>query len=149
MKRARLSDTTTGAVSMLMEALQGPPDPPDGVELHSEDMRHWDAIIGTRPRSEWTPHDLEVAAMTARAMAEVVRLESLLKKTGNFTKDRFGEPKLNPVVAALDTHTRRLLSLKRSLGLATDSENTVKRTEAFKGARALAKQLANEPLLAQ
>lgn len=84
--------------------------------------------------------------MTARAMAEVVRLDEQLRVERMTTK---ADAKASPTLKDLDMQTRRMLSLKRSLGLATDSENTVKRTEAFKGARALAKQLADEPLLAQ
>ena len=149
MKRARTADTTSGAVAMLMDALQGPPPPPAGVDLRPEDMRHWDGIIATRPSSAWTPHDLEIASLAAMALADVVKLQAQLKKHGSFTKDRFKEVKASPVVAVLDTTTRRMLSLMRNLGLATDPENVLKRTEAFQKTKLLARQIADEPLLAQ
>ena len=149
MKRKRLADTTTGAVGMLLEALQGPPGAPTGSTLAPADIPYWDAIIATRPRSEWPTHDLHVAVLTAKSMAHVAALQEIIEEAGSFRTSSRGDVQVSPVATALDSATRRMLSLKRSLGLATDPENTIARTDAYAKSREVAKQLHEEPLLAQ
>lgn len=149
MRRKRQSDTTTGAVSMLMDALQGPPDAPAGAVLRPDDLPYWDAIVATRPRSEWPLHDLQVAVLTAKAMAQVADLQEKLEADGSLRETSRGDIQVSPVAAALDSATRRMLALKRSLGLATDPENTIARTEAYKKSREVAQQISEEPLLAR
>lgn len=149
MKRKRIADTTTGAVGMLMEALQGPPDAPSGSTLLPRDIPYWDAIVATRPRSEWTSHDLQVAVLTAKSMTHVAALQAQLEESGALRETSRGDVQINPVATALDSATRRMLSLKRSLGLATDPENTIARTDAYAKSREVAEQLREEPLLAQ
>lgn len=149
MKRKRIADTTTGAVGMLMEALQGPPDAPSGSTLLPCDIPYWDAIVATRPRSEWPKHDLQVAVLAAKAMANVADLQTKMEAAGCFKKSSRGDIQVSPVMVALDSATRRMLSLKRSLGLATDPENTIARTDAYAKSREVAEQLREEPLLAQ
>lgn len=149
MRRKRTADTITGAVSNLMDAIQGPPDPPDGSGLVDADAVYWAAIVNMRPRSDWPPHDLHIAALTAKSMRAVAELQAMLEADGPVRENSRGETTANPVAALLDAATRRMLSLRRSLGLATDPGDTVARTEAYKKARSVAKQLEEEPLLAQ
>ena len=180
MKRKRIADTTTGAVGMLMEALQGPPDAPSGSTLLPCDIPYWDAIVATRPRSEWPKHGVTTSAIrvarparpaiapasatrnagrrglspiiapeAAKAMANVADLQTNMEAAGCFEKSSRGDIQVSPVMVALDSATRRMLSLKRSLGLATDPENTIARTDAYAKSREVAEQLREEPLLAQ
>src|SRR3546814_9369904 len=47
--------------------------PPAHVRMSEEDWPFWHSVIAEFARSEWTDHQLEMAAMLARAMADLER----------------------------------------------------------------------------
>ncbi len=148
MRKKRTSDTTSGAVALLQDALQGPPPPP--AELRDDAVRCWFAIVGDRPAGDWSDLQLTLAEMAACAMADVFELQRILSREGMVIITRTGIEKPHPGVAALDSATRRQLALLRALGMGADnSRDSRQRAEGYKRARVIAGQLAAEPFLAQ
>jgi len=147
MRRSRVSDTTSGAVALLQDALQGPPPPP--AELSEDAHRHWYAVIGDRPAADWDDGQLFLVGQIASAMASIAELHAVLDREGAIITTRTG-PKIHPAVGVLDLCTKRLLALRRALGLGADnSRDSRARSEAYRRSRVIAGQLADEPLLAQ
>jgi len=147
MRKNRTADTTSGAVSMLRDALEGPPPPP--AELREDAHHHWFAIVGGRPASDWADDQLFIVGQVASAMASIAELQAVLDREGAIITARTG-PKIHPAVAVLDLATKRMLALRRALGMGVDnSRDSRARSEAYRRSRVIAGQLADEPLLAQ
>lgn len=147
MRKSRSSDTTSGAISLLRDALQGPPPPP--ADLRGDALRFWFAIVGNRPAGDWSDLQLTLAEMAACAMADVFELQRVLAAEGHIIVTRSGE-KAHPAAAMLDAATKRQLSLLRALGMGADnSRDSRQRAEGYQRARVIAGELAGEPLLAQ
>lgn len=147
MRKSRVSDTVGGAVALLQDALQRPPAPP--VDLHEGAHCHWHTVVQDRPASDWADTELFIVARIASTMASIVELQEVLDREGTIITTRTG-PKVHPAVTVLDLTTKRLLALRRALGMGVDnSRDSRARSEAYRRSRVIAGQLADEPLLAQ
>lgn len=91
--------------------------PPAHVRMDAEDMPFWHSVIGEFARSEWTAHQLELAAILARTMADLERDQYELRTEGAVIKSDRGTPVINPRKAAVQMNTGSILSLRRSLSL--------------------------------
>jgi hypothetical protein len=56
--------------------------PPPSVPLDKCDLPFFASVIAEFARSEWTAHQLELAAMLARTMADFNREQQLLREEG-------------------------------------------------------------------
>src|SRR3546814_13580601 len=56
----------------------------------------WHSVIAEFARSEWTDHQLEMAAMLARAMADLEREQYELRAEGSVMTSESGTPVDNP-----------------------------------------------------
>src|SRR3546814_3457253 len=74
--------------------------PPARVRMSEEDWPFWHSVIAEFARSEWTDHQLEMAAMLARAMADLEREQYELRAEGS-------------VMTRSEEHTSELQSLMR------------------------------------
>ena len=70
-RRARI-DSATEQVRVMSAAAQ-PIEPPSNVPLEPGDLPFFASVIAEFARSEWTAHQLELAAMLARTMADLER----------------------------------------------------------------------------
>src|SRR3546814_4303788 len=68
-------------------------------------------------RSEWTDHQLEMAAMLARAMADLEREQYELRAEGSVMTSERGTPVVNPRKTVVQMHAGTILSMRRSLSL--------------------------------
>jgi hypothetical protein len=91
--------------------------PPMTVPLDREDMPFFANIIDEFARSEWTPHQLELAAVLARTMADLVREQGLLRDEGSVVTGSLGTPVTNPRRSVVQMHAANILSIRRSLAL--------------------------------
>ena len=57
-------------------------EPPSNVPLDECDLLFFASVIAEFARSEWTAHQLELAAMLARTMADLNREQLALRKEG-------------------------------------------------------------------
>lgn len=91
--------------------------PPDNVPLSKEDIPFFANVIAEFARSEWTAHQLELAALLARSMADMAREQILLREEGAVVTGSMGTPIVNPRRAALQMHANTIVAFRRSLAL--------------------------------
>ena len=120
-KRKR-SDSAAAAVAAAQAAAMGPLEPPAHVTLRPIDRPFWKAIMEARARDTWTEVDLVTAATLARTQADIEQLYGQLDAAGYM----LGE-KAHPLVAVVETLSRRAVALKRVLHV--HAEATVGKSE--------------------
>jgi hypothetical protein len=114
-KRQRI-DTASAAVEVMKGALREIA-PPGHVRMDDEDWPFWHSVIAEFARSEWTDHQLEIAGMIARTMANLEREQYLLREEGFIAVRENGTTVENPRSRVVKSLTGDLLSLRRSLSL--------------------------------
>lgn len=92
-------------------------DPPAHLPLQAGDVPFWESVLGEFARTEWTAHQLELAAMLARTMADVERNQMLIRSEGEVVMTERGQPVPNPRLAALRMQMTNVLAYRRSLGV--------------------------------
>lgn len=121
-KRER-SDTISGAVRAMENALAGPIDPPEHVRLREGDRPFWDSIVMARPRDRWDGADLELAGNLARCKADIERLQIEIESEGDVIENNRGTPIMNPKHSLIETLTRRAVALSRMLHVHAEAKN--------------------------
>jgi hypothetical protein len=111
--------------------------PPENVPLDAEDEPFFRSVIAEYARSEWSDHQLELAAMLARTMADLTREQQLLREEGGVSYSEKGTPVANPRKSIVQMHAGSILSFRRSLSLharaqAGEARDVAKRREAAK-----------------
>lgn len=137
-KKARVdsaSEAVRIAASVYMQI-----EPPSNVPLEACDLPFFASVIDEFARSEWSAHQLELAAMLARKMADLERTQRELRQTGMTLTTEKGHPVPNPCLAALRMLDTSILAFRRSLSLHARAK--VGETRDIAHSRAGAKQLA-------
>lgn len=116
-RRQRI-DSAAGAV-VTMAAAARDLSPPKHLKLRRGDMPFWDDVIAERAKAEWTSADLAVAANLARAMADAERLANFTVGNGGYVSERI----VLATIGASDKLARRIVTLRRALGLDNRSKN--------------------------
>jgi hypothetical protein len=150
-KRQRI-DSATAAVKVMVGAVREMA-PPAHVRMSEADWPYWHSVIAEFARSEWTEHQLEVAAFLARTMADLEREQWQLREEGAVCFTEKGTPVANPRKTVVQMHAGSILSLRRSLSLharaqAGEARDIAKRRDAAKdieGANPLADDLLARP----
>ncbi len=91
--------------------------PPSTVPLEPEDMGFFASVIAEFARSEWTAHQLELAAMLARTMADMEREQRFLREEGSVMQSERGTPVVNPRKSVVQMNAGTIFSFRRSLAL--------------------------------
>lgn len=91
--------------------------PPSNVPLTGADLPFFASVIDEFARSEWTAHQLELAAMLARTMADLERDQRLMREEGPILSTEKGTPVVNPRKAVIQMNASIILSYRRSLQL--------------------------------
>lgn len=91
--------------------------PPAHVHLTDDDWPFWHSIVDEYASADWTPHQLEVAAILARAMAMLEQSQRLLRDEGPVHKRPSGIMGRNPRLRIVDQLLGQVLALRRSLAL--------------------------------
>ena len=134
-RKARI-DSAAEAVRVMASAVKEIA-PPDNVPLDAEDMPFFHSVIAEYARSEWSAHQLELAAMLARTMADLTREQQLLREEGGVAYSDKGTPVANPRKSIVQMHASSILSFRRSLSLharaqAGEARDVAKRRDAAK-----------------
>ena len=116
MTRRQRIDSTAGALAVADGARQQI-SPPSNVPLDERDMPFFASVLAEFARSEWTAHQLELAAMLARTMADLERDQRLMREEGPVTKTEKGTPVVNPRKTVIQMNASIILSYRRSLSL--------------------------------
>ena len=117
MPRRQRIDSTTAAVRVMVQSATAQINPPSNVQLDSEDMPFFSNILAEFARSEWTAHQLELAAILARTMADLEREQRLLRSEGSVMMNDKDMPVANPRKAIVQMHAHTILSMRRSMSL--------------------------------
>ena len=137
-KRKSRIDSASEAVRVMTAAAREIA-PPSNVPLDSGDLPFFASVLAEFARSEWTAHQLELAAMLARTMADLEREQLALRKEGSVLATERGTPVVNPRKSLIQMHSGTILSMRRSLALHAraqggDARDIAKRRD---GARAI------------
>ncbi len=135
-KRKARIDSAAEAVRVMAKATTEI-EPPANVPLDAEDHPFFRNVIAEYARSEWSLHQLELAAMLARTMADLTREQKLLRDEGGVAYSEKGTPVANPRKSIVQMHASSILSFRRSLSLharaqAGEARDVAKRREAAK-----------------
>ncbi|PWU76198.1 terminase small subunit [Ochrobactrum sp. POC9] len=135
-KRKARIDSATEAVRVMSKAT-AEIQAPENVPLDKADLPFFNNVIAEYARSEWTSHQLEIAAMLARTMADLVREQALLRDEGGIAYSEKGTPVANPRKSIVQMHASSILSFRRSLSLharaqAGEARDVAKRRGAAK-----------------
>lgn len=90
---------------------------PSSVPLDDHELGFFANIIAEYARADWTAHELEVAAMFAREMASMERMQRQFKEEGPKAFSEKGTPVVNPLKSVIQMHASAILSFRRSLSL--------------------------------
>lgn len=118
-KRARI-DSPDEAVRI---AQAKPVSPPSHVPLDDMDWPYWESVVAEFARAEWSEHQLELAAMLARTMANLELEQRTLRSEGYVSVSERGTPVVNPRSNACKSLTGDVLALRRSLALHARARN--------------------------
>ncbi len=135
-KRKARIDSAAEAVRVMAKATSEI-QPPENVPLDDGDLPFFRNVIAEYARSEWSSHQLEIAAMLARTMADLTREQMLLRTEGGVAYSDKGTPVANPRKSIVQMHASSILSFRRSLSLharaqAGEARDVAKRRGAAK-----------------
>lgn len=125
----------------VMQSAQRQIMPPSTVPLEECDLQFFANVLEEFARSEWTAHQLELAAMLARTMADLNLEQQKLRTEGSVVFTEKGTPVVNPRKTVIQMHASTILSYRRSLGLHAraqegEARDIGKRREKTKGIEA-------------
>ena len=142
-RRQRI-DSLAAAVGVMSGATRQI-EPPSNVPLAPEDMGFFASVLAEFARSEWTAHQLEIAAMLARTMADLEREQRELRAEGSVVVTEKGTPVVNPRKSVVQMHAASILSFRRSLSLHARAQGGEARDVAKR--RTMAREIeADNPL---
>lgn len=122
MTRKTRIDSTAAAVKVA-RAANKQINPPSNVPLDEGDLPFFASVISEFARSDWTPHQLELAAMLARTMADLESEQRLMRSEGSIAMSEKGTPVINPRKTAIQMHYSNIHSARRSLSLHARAQN--------------------------
>lgn len=141
-RRPRI-DSATAAVATLAAAARDLL-PPRHLRLRRGDRPFWDAVVAERARSEWTDADLAVAANLARAMADAEAIAGMAVNAGGHVD----LPMVVLGIGAADKLARRIVTLRRALGMDSRSQHGEQRDVNRRRGHAQKIEDGNNPLAA-
>lgn len=138
-RKARI-DSATEAVRVMASAANDI-DPPAHVPLEPDDVPFFRNVIAEFAKSEWTPHQIDTAALLARLMSGMEREQRLLREEGSVMFTEKGTPVVNPRKTVVQMYAGTILSARRSLqihgrGLNGETRDAAKRNSAAQGIEA-------------
>lgn len=116
MARKQRIDSSAAAVRIVQGAVKHIA-PPSHVPLDDCDWPFWENVVAEFARSEWTEHQLEIAAMLARTMANMEAEQRQLRIEGFIAVRENGTTVENPRGRVVKSLAGDILSLRRSLAL--------------------------------
>lgn len=149
MARKQRVDSNAAAVQ-IMQGSTRQIQPPSHVPLDDMDWPFFENVIEEFARSEWTEHQIELAAMLARTMAQLEQEQRTLRTEGYIAVRENGTTVENPRARAVKSLTGDILSFRRSLSLHARAKQGEARDVAKRQAQAKAIEadLGGDDLLA-
>ena len=112
-------------------------NPPAHIPMDETDMIYFQNVIAEFAKAEWTAHQIELAAMLARAMNDMELESRKLREEGSIAYSERGTPVCNPRKAIVQMAGSTILAMRRSLSLHAraqkgESRDVAKRKEMAK-----------------
>ena len=142
-RRQRI-DSATAAVEVMRRAASEL-HWPEHVPVGERDLPFWLSIIGEKAKSEWTAHDLEIAALLSRAMSRLEREEAVLDGEDTVLSNAGGTPMQNPRIRVIADLHARVIKYRQTLGIHSRGKGGEVRDVAKRRDMALALE-ADNPL---
>lgn len=136
MPRKQRIDSNTAAVKVMQSAtleLQ----PPAHVPLAERDLPFWRNVIAEKAKAEWSAHDLEIAALLARALSRLEMEETRLDSEDTVLANAGGTPMQNPRLRVVADLHARAIKYRQTLGIHNRGKNGEKRDTDKRTAQAL------------
>lgn len=130
------------AAVRVMQGAQKQIAPPSHVPLDDCDWPFWESVLAEFARSEWSEHQLELAAMLARTMASLEQEQRSLRREGFISVRENGTTVENPRARAVKSLTGDILALRRSLALHARARSGDTRNDGTRKAAAKAMENA-------
>ncbi len=127
-KRAPI--TSPSEAVRIMQGAAQELSPPSHVPMDEMDWPFWHNVVGEFARAEWTEHQLELAAMLARTMANLEQEQRTLRAEGFVAVRENGTSVENPRARSVKSLTGDILSLRRSLALHARAKSGDSRSDA-------------------
>jgi hypothetical protein len=148
MSRRQRSDSLSAAVEAARHSGRQI-EPPSNVPLEGGDLGFFASVIAEFARSEWTAHQLELAAMLARTMADLEREQRALRDEGSVVVTEKGTPVVNPRKTVVQMHASAILSFRRSLSLHARAQGGEARDVGKRRSQAKGNEVEGDELLAR
>lgn len=91
--------------------------PPAHFPLLKREMPFFKSVVSEAAKSEWTDHQLEMAAMLARTMSDLEREQRAFQREGAILISEDGARTLNKRKDVIQMHIQTIMSTRRSLAL--------------------------------
>lgn len=124
--RKQRTDSATAAVQ-IMQASACELFPPEHVPLTQADLPFWLNIIAEKAKADWTAHDLEIAALLARALRKLEAEEKLLDGEDSVITTAGGNLAHNPRLRIISDSLARVMKYRQTLGIHNRGKNGEKR----------------------
>lgn len=146
-KPMRQPVNTTAAAVRIAQGLTRELQPPSHVPLDDCDWPFWESVVAEFTRSEWSEHQLELAAFLAKDMADAERNRRMVRDEGEVSELT---GKANPRCNVLVAIGNRILATRRSLSLHARAQGGEARDVAKrqKQAKAVEAGISDDDLLA-
>lgn len=116
MAKRQAINTITAAVAVMQKAA-AELAPPKHVKLSKPDMPFWQSILNEKAKSEWTAHDLELAALLAKSLRKMEQEDSAIDSEGSVIETANGTPTANPRVRIVADLHSRIIKYRQTLGI--------------------------------
>ena len=126
MARKQRVDSAAAAVAIMRQSAVTI-QPPGHVPLVDADLPFWDNIIAEKAKAEWTAHDLEIAALLARAIRRLEAEETKLDDENTVMENAGGTPMQNPRIRVIADLHARVIKYRQTLGIHNRGKNGEKR----------------------
>lgn len=138
-KRQRIDSISAEVEVMKKAALEF--CPPDHVPLTEADYPFWHSILAEKAKSEWTAHDLEIAALLSRAMRKLEKEESWLDGEDSVIETTAGNLAANPRIRIISDLHARVIKYRQTLGIHSrgkggEARDVAKRRDIARGIEA-------------
>jgi hypothetical protein len=109
-------NTATAAVAVMQKAAAGL-FPPEHISMTPADMPFWMSVLAEKAKSEWTAHDLELAALLAKSLRKMEQEDLLLDSEGSVVSTASGKPTANPRARIVAELHSRIIKYRQTLGI--------------------------------
>jgi hypothetical protein len=93
---------------------------PTAFNLNSRERVIFDEIM--EERSDWSEHQVRLAAILAREMLRLAQAQQDLQRTGYVTHNGRGNPVVHPLVRVLDQAVKKVCAYRRTLGISARAQ---------------------------